>query len=155
MDRTVIYTYMNLVLFCCFFRKWICNRYYELRYFHWSLQGMNFHTSIYVVRNRSPPPPQADRMRQFHRRCRCRKMINFRSGKTIVFCMKRVLYKRLFSRQSTPLVHHHLGSGNALDPWRIPYSGMLRRVALVRVDISEEHIASIIKVKRIGQLGTR
>jgi demethoxyubiquinone hydroxylase (CLK1/Coq7/Cat5 family) len=33
-------------------------------------------------------------------------------------------------------------------------SGMLRRMALVRTDVSEEHIASIIRVKRIGELGT-
>jgi hypothetical protein len=31
---------------------------------------------------------------------------------------------------------------------------MLRRVALVRTDVSEEHIASIIRVTRIGELGT-
>jgi hypothetical protein len=31
---------------------------------------------------------------------------------------------------------------------------MLRRMALLITDISEEHIASIIKVKRIGELGT-
>jgi hypothetical protein len=31
---------------------------------------------------------------------------------------------------------------------------MLRRVAHVRTDISEERIASIIKVKIIGELGT-
>jgi hypothetical protein len=31
---------------------------------------------------------------------------------------------------------------------------MLRRVALVRTDISEERIASIIRVTRIGELGT-
>jgi hypothetical protein len=31
---------------------------------------------------------------------------------------------------------------------------MLRRVALVRTDFSEECIASIIKVARIGELGT-
>jgi hypothetical protein len=34
------------------------------------------------------------------------------------------------------------------------YSGMLRRVALVRTDVSEEHSASIITVTRIGELGT-
>jgi hypothetical protein len=34
------------------------------------------------------------------------------------------------------------------------YSGMLRRVALVRTDVSEEIIASIIRVTRIGELGT-
>jgi hypothetical protein len=31
---------------------------------------------------------------------------------------------------------------------------MLRRVALVRTDVSEERKASIIRVKRIGELGT-
>jgi hypothetical protein len=33
-------------------------------------------------------------------------------------------------------------------------SWMLRRVALVRTDVSEEPSASIIKVIRIGELGT-
>jgi hypothetical protein len=33
-------------------------------------------------------------------------------------------------------------------------SGMLRRMALVKTDVSEERIASIIKVTRIGELGT-
>jgi hypothetical protein len=33
------------------------------------------------------------------------------------------------------------------------YSGMLRRVALVRTDVSEERSASIIRVTRIGELG--
>jgi hypothetical protein len=32
-------------------------------------------------------------------------------------------------------------------------SGMLRRVALVRIDVSEELRASIIRVTRIGELG--
>jgi hypothetical protein len=32
--------------------------------------------------------------------------------------------------------------------------GMLRRVALVRTDVSEEHSASFIRVTRIGDLGT-
>jgi demethoxyubiquinone hydroxylase (CLK1/Coq7/Cat5 family) len=31
---------------------------------------------------------------------------------------------------------------------------MLRRVVLVRTDVSKERIASIIRVKRIGELGT-
>jgi hypothetical protein len=34
------------------------------------------------------------------------------------------------------------------------YSGMLRRVALVRTDVSEELSASFIRVTRIGELGT-
>jgi hypothetical protein len=38
---------------------------------------------------------------------------------------------------------------------RMPPSEMSRRVALVRTDVSEECIASIIRVIRIGELGTR
>jgi hypothetical protein len=37
---------------------------------------------------------------------------------------------------------------------RMASSGMLRRVALVRTDVSEELSASIIMVTRIGELGT-
>jgi hypothetical protein len=33
-------------------------------------------------------------------------------------------------------------------------SGMLRRLALLRTDVSEELSASIIKVTRIGEIGT-
>jgi hypothetical protein len=32
---------------------------------------------------------------------------------------------------------------------------MLRRVASVRTDVSEEHIASFVRVIRIGELGTK
>jgi hypothetical protein len=35
----------------------------------------------------------------------------------------------------------------------MPSSGMLCRVALVRIEVSEECIASIIRVTRIGELG--
>jgi hypothetical protein len=37
--------------------------------------------------------------------------------------------------------------------WRIMSSGMLRLVALVRTDVSEELSASFIRVTRIGELG--
>jgi hypothetical protein len=37
--------------------------------------------------------------------------------------------------------------------WRMASSGMLRRVALVRTDVSQECSASIIRVTRIGELG--
>jgi hypothetical protein len=37
---------------------------------------------------------------------------------------------------------------------RMPSSGMLRRVTLVRTNVSEKRSASIIRVKRIGQLRT-
>jgi hypothetical protein len=36
----------------------------------------------------------------------------------------------------------------------MPSSGMLHRVALVRTEVSEERIASIIRVTRIGELET-
>jgi hypothetical protein len=38
--------------------------------------------------------------------------------------------------------------------WRMASYGMLRRVALVRTDVSEERTASIIRMTRIGELGT-
>jgi demethoxyubiquinone hydroxylase (CLK1/Coq7/Cat5 family) len=37
---------------------------------------------------------------------------------------------------------------------RMASSGMLRRVAIVRTDVSEELSATIIRVTRIGELGT-
>jgi hypothetical protein len=37
---------------------------------------------------------------------------------------------------------------------RMESSGMLRRVTLVRTDVSEELSAPIIRVTRIGELGT-
>jgi hypothetical protein len=37
--------------------------------------------------------------------------------------------------------------------WRMPSSGIWRHVALVRIRVSEKHIASIIRVKRIGEEG--
>jgi hypothetical protein len=36
----------------------------------------------------------------------------------------------------------------------MPSSGMLQRVTLVRTHVSEERIASIIQITRIGELGT-
>jgi hypothetical protein len=36
----------------------------------------------------------------------------------------------------------------------MPSSGMLRHVALVRTDVSEELSSSFIRVTRIGELGT-
>jgi hypothetical protein len=36
----------------------------------------------------------------------------------------------------------------------MPFSGMTRRVALRRTEVSEERIASIVRMTRIGELGT-
>jgi hypothetical protein len=43
---------------------------------------------------------------------------------------------------------------NALSSWRMVSSGMLRRVSLVRTDVSEELSASFVGVTRIGEIGT-
>jgi hypothetical protein len=40
------------------------------------------------------------------------------------------------------------------NDWRMPFSGILHRMALVRTNVLEEHSASIIRVTRIGELGT-
>jgi hypothetical protein len=37
---------------------------------------------------------------------------------------------------------------------KMPSPGILRRVALVRSNVSEERIASIIRMSRIGKIGT-
>jgi hypothetical protein len=37
----------------------------------------------------------------------------------------------------------------------MPSSGALRRMTLVRTNVSEERIASIIRLTRIGELGTK
>jgi hypothetical protein len=37
----------------------------------------------------------------------------------------------------------------------MPFSGMLHRVALVRIDVSEDRIATVIRVARITELGKR
>jgi hypothetical protein len=37
---------------------------------------------------------------------------------------------------------------------RMPFSGARRSVALVRIDVSEVSIASVIRVKGISELGT-
>jgi hypothetical protein len=50
--------------------------------------------------------------------------------------------------------HTHGTDGSQNNSTRMPSSGMLRRVALVRTDVSEELNASIIRVTRIGEVGT-
>jgi hypothetical protein len=43
---------------------------------------------------------------------------------------------------------------NRNNTWRMVSSGLLRRVTLVRTDVSEEPFASFIRVTKIGALGT-
>jgi hypothetical protein len=53
------------------------------------------------------------------------------------------------------LSHHHFHlSVNQSFYRRMAFSGMLRRVALLRTDLSEELSASFIRMARIGELGT-
>jgi hypothetical protein len=55
-------------------------------------------------------------------------------------------------RKNTYHLHRSVNQTVSLE--RIAFSGMLRRVALVRSDVSEELSASIIRVIRISKLGT-
>jgi hypothetical protein len=49
---------------------------------------------------------------------------------------------------------HTAATCNVRISWRMVSSGMLRRVALVRTDVSEKLSSSFIRVTRIGALGT-
>jgi hypothetical protein len=59
-------------------------------------------------------------------------------------------YKTLYGRPIGSRVVHL----NQFKIRRIASSRVLRRVALVRTDVSAERIASIIRATRIGELGT-
>jgi hypothetical protein len=58
----------------------------------------------------------------------------------------------LYSHIFTVLVFPRLSIRCAF--WRMRSSGMLYRVAFVRIDVSEEPSTSIVRVIRIGELGT-
>jgi hypothetical protein len=67
------------------------------------------------------------------------------------------------SHKTTFLLFNCVGASNKMEMeglrfsrrwlWRIAFCEMLRRVAVVRTDVSEELSASIIRVSRIGELG--
>jgi hypothetical protein len=71
--------------------------------------------------------------------CKC-----FNSGHNLAILL---LYSRSF-------IHVITTQTNKNVMWRMVSSEMLRRVALVRTDISEEPGASFIRVTRIDELGT-
>jgi hypothetical protein len=62
-------------------------------------------------------------------------------------------FKKAIKNESEQMFHYgQLKSGELVR--RMASSGMLRRVALVRTDVSEELSASFITVTRIDELGT-
>jgi hypothetical protein len=62
-------------------------------------------------------------------------------------------HKRKLTRMFT-MIHYFKKPQESISLQRMMFSGFLRRVALVRTDISEELIASFIRVKRLSELGT-
>jgi hypothetical protein len=78
-----------------------------------------------------------------------------RSFTVLVCCLKHLWgnitprANNLTEEESFVIMRHPLRQS-----WRMPPSGMVHRVALVRTDVSEECIASIITVTTIGELGT-
>jgi hypothetical protein len=65
-----------------------------------------------------------------------------------------LLWEPTFRRNLAPPSSRWQESVNWEQRWRMVSSGMLRRVALVTTDVSEELRASIIMVTRIGELRT-
>jgi hypothetical protein len=65
--------------------------------------------------------------------------------------------ERAFAPPPSPMSFSNLIESIYRNPLvlRMVSSGMLRRVALVRTDVSEELIVSIIRVTRICELGTK
>jgi hypothetical protein len=62
-------------------------------------------------------------------------------------------------QEYAPSVHHFLNSSrlifvNKFSNGKMPFSGMLRTVTFVITYVSEERIFSIIRLARIGDLGT-
>jgi hypothetical protein len=67
------------------------------------------------------------------------------------------LYTSHYAYRATLVPDTNISSRNIVKQtknWRMASSWMLRRVALVRADDSEELSASFIRVTRIGELGT-
>jgi hypothetical protein len=65
---------------------------------------------------------------------------------TFIYYMGHACHGATFISQST--------SRYVSELWRMASSGMLRHVALVRTDVSEELSASFVRVTRIGELST-
>jgi hypothetical protein len=63
-------------------------------------------------------------------------------------------YKSVIQRQAIVAQSRDTSTPEARANRRMASSGMLRRVALVRTDVSEELSSSFIRVTRIGELGT-
>jgi hypothetical protein len=64
-----------------------------------------------------------------------------------------IVYWRMEKFELSPIYIRSWCANNVV-PWRMVSSGMLRHVALVRTDVSEEPSASFIRVTRIDELVT-
>jgi hypothetical protein len=71
------------------------------------------------------------------------------SQKTTIFVSEVIANLALHSRGAA-----NSTTGMTTIARRMASSGMLRRVALVRTDVSDDLSASFIRLKRIGELGT-
>jgi hypothetical protein len=60
----------------------------------------------------------------------------------------------VFYSPETPLNSQDVAQRQTVYLRRMPSSGILRHVALVKTDVSEERSPSFIRVTRIGELGT-
>jgi hypothetical protein len=65
-----------------------------------------------------------------------------------------IMTKTMKKREEWVVVRDTTGGGNRIYHRRMVSSGLLRRVDLLRTDVSEEPGASFIRVTKIGELGT-
>jgi hypothetical protein len=106
------------------------------------LFGITFRIVLFFHQCRKPPQPLSARG-------------NFVSGGDRLWRASNTISLACLSRRCTLAGSSVRGWQIRYTVWRVASSGMLRRVALVRSDVSEELSATFIRVTRIGELGTK